>query len=167
MRRSFVAVIALVIVFGGAAPIQAEKGTRCTFEFEVTLSPGLSMSPSSGTHRGTGPLTCDGLVNGKQPTGTGTLTDDGRYGTKDPDTCSGGEGDGVDTMKIPTQDGIETVISEFTFTYPRPSTKGGVAGGEFKGTHFTGSFEFTPMEGDCISAPVTKVRVFGEGVLHG
>jgi hypothetical protein len=32
---------------------------------------------------------------------------------------------------------------------------------------FTGTFEFTPLEGDCISKPVTRVRVFGEGTLHG
>ena len=35
------------------------------------------------------------------------------------------------------------------------------------GDKFTGTFEFTVLEGDCVSKPVTKVRVFGEGILHG
>lgn len=170
MRRSFVAVIVLIIGFGGAVPVRAQQGTRCTFEFEVILSPGLSMSGSSGTHGTSSPgtLTCNGLVNGKQPTGTGTLGEEGRYGTKDPDTCaSGGEGDGVDTLRVPTAAGFETVVSQFTFTFGgKLPTHGGLAAGEFEGNHFTGTFEFTPTEGDCITAPVTKAKVVGEGVIH-
>src|SRR2546428_13331990 len=117
MRVSLVAVITLALAFGVAAPIEAKEGTRCKFEFEVVLSPGLWMSPNSGPHatRDPGTLTCKGLVNGKQPTRAGTLGDEGRYGTKDPDSCSGGEGYGVDTLKVPTAGGLETVVSEFTF----------------------------------------------------
>jgi hypothetical protein len=160
----------LTVAVGGAAPIQATEGTRCTFEFEIILSPGLSMSPSSGTHRSAGPgtLDCSGLVNGKSPTGTGILEEEGRYGTKDPDTCMGAEGDGVDKLTIPTAGGIETVLSEFTFTVGNKlPSRGGLGAGEFKGTRFTGSFDFTPIEGDCVTAPVTKARVFGDGVIHG
>jgi hypothetical protein len=46
-------------------------------------------------------------------------------------------------------------------------THGGVGAGEFKGSRFSGTFEFTPTQGDCITAPVTKAKVFGEGILHG
>lgn len=64
--------------------------------------------------------------------------------------------------------GFETVISEFTFTVGgRFPTHGGVGAGEFKGSRFSGTFEFTPTQGDCITAPVTKAKVFGEGILHG
>lgn len=169
MRTCLIAVVAVIIAFGGSVPIEAQTGTRCSFDFEVTLSPGFTMSPSSGTHGGTGPITCDGAVNGKQPTGVGTLTDQGRYGTKDGDSCiSEGEGDGIDTIEIPVAGGIETVISEFTYTNggSHLPTHGGLAAGEFEGTRFTGTFEFTPIEGDCVTAPLTKIRVFGEGVLH-
>jgi hypothetical protein len=134
----------------------------------MTFSPGFSMSPTSLTHQGSGPVTCDSLVAGEQPTGPGTLADAGRYGTKDPDTCSGGEGDGADTIKIPTADGIVRVTSQFTSTNgDTVPTHTGLGAGEFKATHFSGSFEFTPMEGDCVSAPLVKARVFGDGVLHG
>jgi hypothetical protein len=168
MRRSLVAVVAIALTFVGPAPIEAVEGTHCNFEFIVTLDPGLTTSPSSGTHGGTGGLTCDGLVNGQQPTGAGTLTDNGKYGTKDGDTCQmGGEGDGTDTLKIPTAAGLELVLSDFTFTFGnRLPTHGGLAAGEFKGSRFTGWFEFTPTEGDCISSPVTKARVIGEGTIY-
>lgn len=172
MRRSaFVAGITLIIGLGGAVPVRAQESTRCTFEFEVILSAGLSFSGTSGTHGSGSPgtLNCKGLVNGKQPTASGTLGEEGRYGTVDPDTCqAGGEGDGVDTLRVPTAAGFETVVSEFTFTFgKRVPTHGGLAAGEFKGTHFTGTFEFTPTEGDCITKPVTKARVVGEGIIHG
>jgi hypothetical protein len=171
MRRTLVTIFALVLL-AGPMPVRAEEAeaTHCTFEFEVVLSPGFSMSPSSGTHRSGAPgtLECKGLVNGQQPTGTGTLGEEGRYGTKDGDTCtSGGEGDGVDTLRVPTAAGFETVVSEFTFTFGDLSTKGGVVSGKFEGTRFTGTFDFTPTQGDCVTAPVTKARVFGEGVVHG
>jgi hypothetical protein len=169
--RGFVATIfALTLAVAGAVPVEANQGTVCRFDWEVLISPGLSMNPSSGTHRSAGPGTvdCDGLVNGKQPTGTGILEQEGLYGTTDPDSCMGGEGDGIDKLTIPTLGGIETVLSDFTFTFGgKLPTHGGVGAGEFKGTRFSGSFEITPIEGNCITAPVTKARVFGEGVIHG
>jgi hypothetical protein len=169
MRRSLLAVMTMALAFGVAEPIDAQTGTHCNFEFIVIIDPGIGMSPSSGTHRTEGgPLTCDGLVNGKEPTGEGIIAEEGRYGTKDGDTCaSGGEGDGVDILKVPTAGGIEAVVSEFTFTFgDRLPTKGGLAAGQFEGSRFSGTFEFTPTEGDCITAPVTKARLVGEGVIH-
>lgn len=169
MRRSLVAAIAMIIALGGIGPLRAETETRCTFEFEAAVSPGFAMDPSSGTHQGSGPINCDGPVNGKQPTGVGTLTDDGRYGTTDGDSCtSEGEGDGVDTIEIPVAGGTETVVSEFTYTSggSQVPTRGGLVAGRFEGTRFTGTFEFTPIEGDCVSGPITRVKVFGEGVIH-
>ena len=160
-------IFVLALVGLGGIPAEAEQGTHCSFEFVITLSPGLSMGPSSGTHDGDGLVTCEGLVNGKQPTGSGTLGDTGPYGTKDPDSCSGGEGTGVDTLKIPTAGGLETVISEFTFTFgDRLPTHGGLGAGEFKGSRFSGWFEFTPTKGDCVTAPVTEAKVVGEGIIH-
>ncbi len=169
-HKALVAIFILALVgAGGAVPVRAEV-TRCKFEFEMILSPGLSITPSSGTHRSGGPgtLECEGLVNGKQPTGVGTLGEEGRYGTKDPDSCtSGGEADGVDILRVPTANGFETVVSEFTGTYGDVSTKGGVISGKFEGSRFSGTVNFVPTQGDCITAPVTKVHAFGEGILHG
>src|SRR5581483_3829717 len=71
--------------------------THCTFTSTIALAPGLSVVPSSGTFTSggeTGTVSCDGPVRGIVPTGPGTLGVEGRYGTRDPDTCFGGEGEG-------------------------------------------------------------------------
>src|SRR4051794_23774214 len=74
---------------GGAAPGSANgQKTQCTFASTITLGPGLSVVPSTGTFSSggeTGTVTCDGPVRGIVPTGPGTLGVEGRYGTKDPD----------------------------------------------------------------------------------
>lgn len=64
------AVIALIIACAGTSPVEAQTGTRCTFDFEWRSTPGYTMTtPTSGMNHGTGPITCDGPVNGKQPAG--------------------------------------------------------------------------------------------------
>ena len=95
------------------------------------------------------------------------MVDEGPYGTKDPDTCfTGSEGGGTDTIKIPTADGVVTVVSRYSYVANRPSTQGAVLSIRFEGTRYTGNLEITPIEGDCITAPITKVRGLGEGVFH-
>jgi hypothetical protein len=149
------ATVALPIGDAGAA-----GRMRCTFELDVVVEPGLSASGSSGTFssRGeTGTIDC-----GKD--GHGTIGTDGKYGVKDPDSCSsGGEGTGVHNI---TLNGDQKTASHFTFTYGELSTKGGVVSGTFEGDHFTGTFEFTPTEGDCFTQPMTEADVTGEGVLR-
>jgi hypothetical protein len=168
MRRSLVAFIAVVLGFGGATPVEAaQQGTKCRHQMEFTLSPGFSLTPNTGVRHGKGTITCDGPVDGKQPTGAGAVIDEGRYGTKDPDSCiSGSEGDGVDTFEIPTADGILKIESYFTYDGIKPSTKGAMISADFQGTRYTGNIELTPVEGDCVTAPVTKLKGFGEGILH-
>lgn len=143
----------------GLVPAGAAGETQCKFAFDASISPGLSSQGSSGTFttKGeTGTINCDGRP-------AGTVSADGKYGTKDPDSCSsGGEGTGVNHITL----GSEKVVNNFTFTYGELSTKGGVVSGKFKGDRASGTFEFTPTEGDCFTKPVTKVHVTGEGVLR-
>jgi len=174
--RRLVPAVALVLVASSGAVVEAragetQEGTPCTFAFDITFSPGVSETPTSGTHTSggqTGAVECDGPVNGKQPTGPGTFGESGRYGTVDPDTCTGGgEGDGVDTLVFPTADGTETIKSPFTAEWGEISTRGGgVVAGRFEGERYSGTLELTPTDGDCLSRPMTKGRVIGEGILH-
>jgi hypothetical protein len=164
-------VVALALLESGAVlqPATGVEGTHCTFAFVIVLEPGLSMEPSTGTHfsDGLGTLDCDGPVNGRQPSGTGTLGEDGPYGTDDPDSCqSGGEATGTDRLTVPTADGPQQVNSEFTAAFGKLSNKGGLFHGEFTGTRFTGTFEFRALEGDCVTSPVTRAEVKGEGIIH-
>jgi hypothetical protein len=172
--RSLVIAVALL---GSSAGLQtsasAEGQTTCTFANDVDLSPGFSLQPGSGTFTEKGaPIECTGPVNGEQPTGIGTEDQDGRYGVQHPNSCASaitgdGEGDGVFNITIPTTGGDQRLTTHFTFTFGRKvPTHGGLAAGEFKGDHFSGTFEFKPIEGDCVTKPVTKVHVMAKGVLH-
>ena len=98
-RRPLVAAVVVVLTGGLLMPPagSAQTQTHCTFTSTIALVPGLSVVPSSGTFSSggeTGTVSCDGPVRGIVPTGPGTLGVEGRYGTKDPDTCFGGEGEG-------------------------------------------------------------------------
>ena len=138
-----------------------EKGAHCFIDKDDTLSPGLSLEPSSGTAVTPAPgiIECHGKVNGFAPTGDGQVTEEARYGTKDPDTCtSGGEGDGKFVVSIPTSGGVQKFVATFTFTYGEPSTHGGVVAGRITGDGMHGTFDVTPKEGDCVTRPVTRVH---------
>jgi hypothetical protein len=155
---------------GHAHATAATTGTPCTFAFDVTVSPGLSSTAkSSGTFTSngqTGTITCNGTVNGKQPTGAGTFGTSGRYGTKNGgDTCqSGGNGDGVDNITVPTASGNQSVTSHFTFVYGALKG-GGLISGTFTGDRFSGTFDVQLTQGDCVTKPFTKGHVTGKGML--
>jgi len=149
-----------------AAPLDDEgQGTECFIDKDDTLSPGLSLTPTSGTFATPAPgvIECHGKINGHDPTGDGQVTEEGRYGTKDPDSCqSGGEGDGRLFITIPTSAGTEKFVAVYTMTYGEPSTRGGVVAGRFQGDGFHGTFDATPKEGDCVTKPVTRVHTVDE-----
>lgn len=159
---------ALMVVtwaFAGA-PATGQEGTPCTGELDFTISPGLTNTPSSGTvstHGETGFIECRGKVNGKEATGQGTWGFEGKYGTKDPDTCAGGEGTSTHSITIPTSQGDEHVIDPLEYTYA--PLQGGVYGGEIKGSRLTGTFEATPTEGDCVTKPLTEVHIVFDATL--
>ncbi len=109
ITRRMLLAITLLLLSTPATPTApasaASSGTPCTFEYDAVISPGLSSSPSSGTIKTngeTGTITCNGPVNGKQPTGPGTFGVGARYGTKGGATCqSGGDVDGV--LSLPSR----------------------------------------------------------------
>jgi hypothetical protein len=151
------ATLALVLLgsVGPVAPAGAQQqGTRCTADFDVNLSPGIGSKPVSGafhTDGETGTIDCGG--------GRSAFGNDGRFGTKDPDTCTGGgEGWGVMSYKYRGKN------IKSTFTYDFGGISGGLVKGNFDGEHYSGTFTFTPTEGDCVNNPATKGRVHTEGV---
>src|SRR5438093_3005519 len=140
-------------------------GATCFMDQDLTLSPGLSVTPSSGTYAtpAAGVLECHGKINGQDPKGDGQVTEEGRYGTKDPDTCqTGGEGEGRYFLTIPTSAGVRKFVAVITFTYGEPSTRGGVVAGKVHGNGLSGTFDATPKEGDCVTKPVTKIHTVNE-----
>lgn len=174
MRRALVLTTILtvgLVVPPNAAPAGADEGgTPCAFEADVSLSPGLSRSPSSGTFttKGeSGTLDCQGDVGGGQPaTGRGTFGADGRYGTGGSgDSCDSraGRGDGTDHLTIPVQGGSQHVDDPFTLTY---RVDGRSVVGEITGQRFSGTFDVTSANGDCLWHPVTRIHIKGRGHLR-
>jgi hypothetical protein len=168
-KRIFLLIGAALLAVGAMPPSQARGagGTPCTFEYDAVISPGLSSSPTSGTARTdgqSGTITCNGPVNGKQPTGPGTFGVEARYGTKGGATCqSGGDGDGVATFTIPTSTGAEQVVNHFTYSFG--GLQNGLFSVRFEGDRMSGTGDVTAQDGDCASKPVTKAHVKGKGTL--
>jgi len=152
------ALTAFVLGPGGATmpAAGAAEGARCTGELVATLTPGIGSEPASGVFHSEGEggtLTCGGR--------SGTIGEDGRYGTERPVTCSsGGQGWGVHTIVV---DGT-TIRNTFTFEFGGIS--GGLVSGKFAGERYSGTFTFTPSDGDCVSSPVTKGHVKLDGILR-
>ncbi len=138
---------------------------------ELAISPGLSMAATTGesTSGGeTGTIDCDGWVAGRRPTGPGTFGLAGRYGTRSADTCvSDGEGDGLQSFTIPTEQGPLHLESRFTFLYRAAESGGRGIAGKFEGKSLSGTFEIIPLDGDCGTTPVTRILFRGEGTVRG
>jgi hypothetical protein len=162
------ALMALTLTVAGLprAAVAAQP-TVCTFEEDVVASPGLSTAKSSGTFTSngeTGTVSCNGPVNGGQPTGQGTEGISGHYGTKGGDSCpSGGGGDFVTSFTIPTSRGAQHFTNSGTFTYG--GIQQGLFAGQFQGDRMSGTFVARPTQGDCATAPVTKFHVTNRGTL--
>ena len=156
ISRALTAIAAVLL----SAPVmpagaQQQQGIPCTADYEVSLSPGFGSEPVSGAFHSdgeSGTIDCQGR--------TGTFGGDGRYGTEEPVTCtSGGDGWGVNSF---TLDG-ETIKNTFTMDFGGISS--GLVTGRFQGERMSGTFTFTPTEGDCLKNPATKGRVRIDGTL--
>jgi hypothetical protein len=166
LKSLVVAVVMLAMVFPFWRPAQAGDEVHCVNVHEVVLSPGLSIQGSAGSI--TVPIVktmeCQGLMNGRMPTGVGSYGEEpGRYGTQDPDSCQdGGEGDGVFFASIPTADGDLELRAPYTYTFGDLVSNPGFVSGQFKGDGVRGTFKVRPLEGDCVTSPITRVHVDAE-----
>lgn len=175
-------ITALVAGIPSPATAGAGPGTECRFGAEFTITPGLSATPNSGSFRsvpGMGRVDCDGPVRGVQPTGTGSFSAIGRYGTTDPDSClSGGEGTAVQFFVLPTTRGQLAFTNTTTFIWrplPGPDGQeqvplrrwlsGALISGRFEGDAGSGTFDVVALEGDCFTAPVTRVLFTARAVF--
>lgn len=149
------------------ATSKPQQEADCVTRVDTTWSPGLSSEGASGTitSKGeTGEIRCDGPVQGERQTRVGTAGVEAKYGTNDPDTCaSGGEGAGSHSFTIPTARGTKKMTNNFTFTYHREE---GLISGSFEGDRYSGGLTGTPLEGDCVSKPVTKIHLTFVGDFH-
>lgn len=169
-RLRGLAAVGLVGSFLTVTPAgRAEPSTVCTGREVFRVSPGLSWSePTTGTIKTAGEQgteECSGPIEGHQPTGTIRTVHSAFYGYIDPDTCRGLEAKAYADHTIPTAGGIVTFRNHFTASF-NPS-RDGVMSGAFEGDHFSGRFTLRPLEGDCVSSPLTMFEGYWAGTWHG
>jgi hypothetical protein len=167
MRRIGIgSVLAALLAFGvpPAATAAAAAPTVCTYRWEVTVSPGLTVTPGSGTVStggATGTITCNGTVDGQTPTGSGSVTIDAVY---EESTCLGGKGTGTYSFTLPTSSGSVTVTDNFTWTYGLVPADLNLAGPfAWTGQRSSGTGLFVPTQGTCLLDPMTAAHGEGQG----
>lgn len=89
----------------------------------------------------------------------------GRYGVADPDTCQGGgEVAGEIIFTFPTAAGEQSVRTPYTGTFgglSRSPSKGLLAA-LITSRNWLAEGNVTPVRGDCVVGPLTRVRDIGE-----
>ena len=154
-----------------AAPAPAAGApAECTFDYNPELTPGLTMTPASGSvtsHGETGTVECTGEVNGRQVTGPGTFGFEGTFGTKEKVSCtSGGAGEGSVRLTVPTAAGPQHVKDSVAYAFGPAAGDLPLVGG-WHGTRTTGRFVVLPTKGDCVTAPVQQLRGQGRFTISG
>jgi hypothetical protein len=154
---------------GAVSVVPPDTDLRCRLVKEDIVDPGLSLEGGSGGFYTPTPgnLTCTGTVGGRKADAKalGRYLEKGEYGTKDPDSCISGEGEGIFGATIPTERGTARISVPFTFTFGEVPLRGGVVGGRFQGEGVTGFFDVIPLAGDCVFTPVTKIYTIDEIVF--
>jgi hypothetical protein len=161
MKRTLVlsAMLVGVLLPSASGRAAAAAPAVCGLTLEVAISPGLSFTPGSATYQGEGgTVACEGAVIGRQMTGAGTLSGAGILGLFTGAVCAQGVGGGTFSLTIPTSEGQVEVTSDSTFNWAGPA-------GELSGKGLSATFELTPLDGDCVSAPVTRAVIHMRGIL--
>jgi len=145
---------------------QAATAATCAASAEVTLSPGISLKPSSGTFASVsgGTLACTGVVKGTAVGGRGSLSFSGTYGPGD--TCAQGKGSGTISATLrKVSGGTMSVSGKFKVTRIGSAV---VVQGTLAGTTLAGNLQFVPKQGqDCAKTKVTKATVSGAALSIG
>jgi hypothetical protein len=146
-----VAACALAIGTSAVLPVAradaAQPGPTCSGYDVLEVSPGLSTEPTNGTVNHIGPLGQESCYGGDplgyKATGPIGIEHYITYGG----TCSNPVLKGYALHHIPTAEGVKTIRNDFT------------AGlGAFQGRKFSGTYFVRELEGDCMSAPLTRFR---------
>jgi hypothetical protein len=157
----------------GAHVAQAQgvgTAAQCFFELTMSLNPGLTVTPGTGTLSTggeTGSISCYGPVRGALPAGVGTMGVDGRYGMAGGDSCAGGVASGRGAFTVPTASGPKRIEGPFVVNYYSTGVGYFTAVTDDGTVNFSGTVEFSPVVGDCLNSPMTVIRVVGQATASG
>lgn len=160
---TILATIASVAAFN-ASPALAAGATSaiCTNLFTITIDPGWSMTPTSGTAASkTGSVTCVGKIAGHRVTGPGSMGIEANYTNV---TCPSSIITGTIWMRIPTTAGLQRMDGAL-----RVRRIGLIVQPEaqFDNAHFSGIGIAIPTQGTCFLTPLRQARLSVTGALSG
>jgi hypothetical protein len=155
------------------APAGAASGATCFAQATVTISPGVSAKPSSGTVKSSGgKITCAGVLKGTPVGGTGAMSFSGTYGTgatkalQKGDTCEQGSGTVNITGTVKKAAGGSMKVSG-TISFVRVGSSVLVSG-KLGGANVGGTLGFFPKVGQtCATVKVTTATVAGQVAVGG
>lgn len=137
------------------AASEGRTSAICSVTRNVTFSPGVRLTSSSGTLETpdeTGIITCLGTFNGHRVTGTGSFGAKGVYTA----ICVLGHVSGRYSITIPTDAGPMHFAPTFTAT---PIGVVSPVDAAQPGMRLTGLEVFAFTRGDCVTAPITETIV--------
>jgi hypothetical protein len=151
-----------------AAPAHAADATAalCTNRSPstITITPGFSLAPSSGTittNGQTGSITCIGKIAGHSVTGPGSIGIEEAYADG---TCTSHTGSGTVSVTIPTTAGIQHLSGALTERRTALVLRADV---QFPGGHFSGIGIVLPTVGNCFVTPLRQALLSVTGWLRG
>lgn len=157
MRKAFV--VAAAVAAFAVAPAQAQEVSVCTLEADVEITPGVSLTPHTGTFRTPQPgtITCTGALEG-----SGSLAFEGHTGT-----LAGGENCAFDIQGGGTLGfNIGNRLVGGTFEFSRTGVVGFFVATTDAGS-MLGIFQFAAAEGqDCVNTPITRAHVTGQTTVY-
>ncbi len=155
----------LAIAWLAAASAQAagETSATCVHEFTATITPGFSMTPSSGTQTTngeTGTMLCTGTVDGHRVTGEGTV---GFHMDYSGGSCAGeNSSGGTVRVTLPTTAGVEHFVGTLTVSRTLLAVRADV---QFDGMRYGGTGVALPRQGACPLLTLRQALLVFAGTL--
>jgi len=163
--RSVAALAAVALLAAAPAHAAGTTSAVCTGAFRASVSPGFSLTPSSGTVTTNGEvpsLRCAGRIDGQRVTGAGTVGADYAYAPGS--TCLSHRGAGTVRLTLPTTAGPKHLVG--ALTVHRAALVLSVDA-QFPTARFDGIGVVLPLAGSCLFSPWRGALVSVTGSLTG
>ena len=157
------AVGAATLLATAPAYAAGKTSAACASQFTSTISPGFSITPSSGTQTTggqSGTVACIGKINGRRISGIGSIGYDSTYTAG---TCASETTTGTVRATIPTAAGDQHLVGALTVQRTALMIRAQV---QFDGIRYSGIGPAIPLQGNCTPAtPLQRVLIILTGTL--
>ena len=156
------AVAAATLLAAAPAHAAGKTSAACVSQFTSTITPGLSITPSSGTQTTggqSGTIACIGKIARRRITGIGSVGYDSTYTAG---TCASETSTGTVRGTIPTAAGDRHLVGALTVQRTALIIRAEV---QFDGIRYSGIGPAIPLLGNCILTPLQRVLIVLTGTL--